>query len=125
LAGFLAFLLSEHSTVLGGISCLPTFLTQYPTRRDFLPSYFPELKSRDDIPYCWEVKISFKLVWMNLPPINAPDWPLVEVALLLIGLIHIFLTNTVLTLWEEISPLLDCQLFFLGGGRGTNNGALS
>jgi hypothetical protein len=40
--------------------------------------------------YCWRVKSSFKLVWMESTiPMQLTDWLLIEVALLLIGLSQI------------------------------------
>jgi hypothetical protein len=49
------------------------------------------MKSRDDIPLLLVGKSSFKLVLMeSTSPMQLNDWPLVEVALLLICLTHVF-----------------------------------
>jgi hypothetical protein len=88
------FLLASSKTVINSTDCLesririsvPAFLRCLLI--DFLQGPEEETRFR----YCWRVKSSFKLVWMESTyPCNSP---FVEAALLLIGLTHIsFIKN--------------------------------
>ncbi len=63
--------------------------------------------------YCWRVKSSFKLVWMeSSSPCNSLFGYSLKVAPLLIGLTHISDKSQFFSLLEEINRLLDCQLWF-------------
>jgi hypothetical protein len=76
------------------------------------PTFLLELKSRDNIPLFLGGKKQFQtgLDGIYTSPMQVTDWPLVEVALLLIGLTHASFTKPVLTLLEEINSLLDYKL---------------
>jgi hypothetical protein len=76
----------------------PTFLS---SRAIFFWSFIstlsnnPSSETDTTFHYCWRVKGSFKLVWMEIYlPMQFTDWLLVEVALLLIGLTQIYLSKT-------------------------------
>jgi hypothetical protein len=75
--------------------------------------------------YCWEIKSSFKLVWMEYRPIQLTDWPPVEVALMLIGLISLLTKTSFETLGRDQSSFrLPCSgrvqtlPWWPGEGRG-------